>query len=197
MDNNTHHGPYERNCPYLWPPFDPISPNWAEGQNVKMQALKSIKDLFKHKDSSRLHFGHRWLTHFKCANGFSKLFHAFFRCNFILGHGAYQWSSSLARCTSCIVHFVFMCRSLTFLSHLDNPSFLFLPISFDKFRQESYVGMWGHYGLKVMRIYSGLVNGALGPTANFLWWYRLFICGKLYPIYFSREFGFGGFISMI
>jgi hypothetical protein len=27
-------------------------------------------DLFKHRDSLRLHFGHKWLTHFGCANGF-------------------------------------------------------------------------------------------------------------------------------
>ncbi len=52
-----------------------------------------------------------------------------------------------------------MCRSLTFLSHLDNPFFLFLFVSFDKFQQESYVGMWGHDGLKVMGVYSRLING--------------------------------------
>jgi hypothetical protein len=27
-----------------------------------MQSLKAIKDLFKHKESSKLHLGHRWLT---------------------------------------------------------------------------------------------------------------------------------------
>jgi hypothetical protein len=28
-----------------------------------MQALESIRVFFKHIDSLRLHFGHRWLTH--------------------------------------------------------------------------------------------------------------------------------------
>jgi hypothetical protein len=51
------------------------------------------------------------------------------------------------------------CVSLSFLSHLDNLSFLFLPISFDKFEQENYVGMWGHYGFKVMGIYYGSLMG--------------------------------------
>jgi hypothetical protein len=38
---------------------------------IKMQVLKSIKDLFRHKDFLGLHFGHIWLTHFECANEFS------------------------------------------------------------------------------------------------------------------------------
>jgi hypothetical protein len=72
-----HHGPYEQNYPYLWSPFDPISPSWTQNQSVKMQVLES-KDFFKHKNSLRLQFGHKWLTHFGCANGFSELCHAFF-----------------------------------------------------------------------------------------------------------------------
>jgi hypothetical protein len=35
-------------------------------------------DPFKHKNSQGLHFGHKWLMHFECANGFLKLYHAFF-----------------------------------------------------------------------------------------------------------------------
>ncbi len=42
-----------------------------------MQALESIKDFFKQKDSLKLHFGHKWLTHFGCANGLSGLCHDF------------------------------------------------------------------------------------------------------------------------
>jgi hypothetical protein len=64
-----HHGPYEWNYPCLWPPFDLISLSWAQGQNVKVQALKSIMDLFRHKKFSGLHFGHKWFMHFGCANG--------------------------------------------------------------------------------------------------------------------------------
>jgi hypothetical protein len=43
-----------------------------------MQALESIKDPFKHKHSSRLHFGHKWFMHFGCANGYLGFFHTFF-----------------------------------------------------------------------------------------------------------------------
>jgi len=65
-----HHGVYEWDYSHLWPFFNPISPSWVYGQGVKMQALKSIRDLLRHKNSSRLHFGHRWFMHIGCANGF-------------------------------------------------------------------------------------------------------------------------------
>jgi hypothetical protein len=48
------------------------------GLGVKMQALKSFKDLFKHRNSLGLHFGHRWFMHFGCAKGLSGLSHALF-----------------------------------------------------------------------------------------------------------------------
>jgi hypothetical protein len=54
--------------------------------------------------------------------------------------------------------------------------------------------MWGHYGTKVMGVYSRLFNMVLGPTSNFLWWYKCFVYGRLCPIYFSRELGFSGSI---
>jgi hypothetical protein len=38
--------------------------------------------------------------------------------------------------------------------------FFFLD-SFGKFQHESYVGMWGHYGSRVMGIYSRPFSGAL------------------------------------
>jgi hypothetical protein len=51
--------------------FDQLSTQLALfGQGVKVQALKSIKDLSRHKDSLGLHFGHKWFTHFGFANGF-------------------------------------------------------------------------------------------------------------------------------
>jgi hypothetical protein len=43
-----------------------------------VQLLESIKKISRHKNSSRLHFGHRWLMHFGFANGFSRFYHAFF-----------------------------------------------------------------------------------------------------------------------
>jgi len=44
-----------------------------------MQGLESVKYFFKHRDSSKLHFGHKWLTHFgsNTKNGFSRLCHPF------------------------------------------------------------------------------------------------------------------------
>jgi len=46
---------------------------------------------------------------------------------------------------------------------MDNTSFFPL-ISFSKFRQESYAGMWGHYGSKIVGGFSGPFNEALGST---------------------------------
>jgi hypothetical protein len=99
-----------------------------------VQVLESIKDLFKHKDFLRLHFGHRWLAHFGCANGFLGLCHTFFGWGFILRRGTYQWSSSPRRRPSYFGHFVFICSLLTFIFHLDIISFFFLHVSFGKFR---------------------------------------------------------------
>jgi hypothetical protein len=56
--------------------------------------------------------------------------------------------------------------------------------------------MRGHYGSKVFGIYSKPLNEALGSTTNLLWWYRPFIYGRLCPICFSNELGYGGSISM-
>jgi len=53
-----------------------------------------------------------------------------------------------------------MGRSLIFLSRSNIISFFFLD-SFGKFQHESYVGMWGHYGSRVMGIYSRPFSGAL------------------------------------
>jgi hypothetical protein len=160
-----------------------------------MQSLESIKDLFKHKNSSRLHFGHKWLRHFRCASGFSGLCHTFFGWGFISIRVAHQWSFSFGRHTSCIEHFVFMCYSSTFLSHLDNTSFLHVFLG--EFQQESYAGLWGHYGSKVMKIYSRPLIKMLGLTTNLFWWYKPFIYGGLCPICFYKELGFGGSISML
>jgi hypothetical protein len=45
---------------------------------LKVQTLKFIIDLSKHKFFLGLHFGPKWFTHFECANGFLGLCHAFF-----------------------------------------------------------------------------------------------------------------------
>ncbi len=139
-----------------------------------MQALESIKDFSKHKDSSKLHLGHIWFTHFGCANGFSSVYQAFFGWGFISRCGTYQQSSSLGKCIVFFEHFVFMCSSSTFLTHIDNTSLFFLHVSFGRFRQESYANMWGHYGSRIVGVFSRTFNDALGLTIDILWWYKLF-----------------------
>ncbi len=140
------------------------------GLRVKMSKCKlwsSLRVLLD-KDFSKLHFGHRWLTHFGCANGFLKLCHTFFGWGFSSRCGAYRWSSSLGRSLGCIGHFVFMCHSLTFLFHSDNTFSFFILISFGEFRQENYASLWGHYGSRVMGVYSGPFSETLSPTTDLL-----------------------------
>ncbi len=161
-----------------------------------MQALKSIRDLYRHRYSWRLHFGHKWPTHFGCANGFSWLCHTFFGCGFILRRGAYRWSPSPRRRPRCFWHFVLMCSSLIFLSHTNNTSF-FLPISFGGFQQESYAGMCGHYGSRIMGVFSRPFSKVLGFTTNIFWWYKPLLYGLLCPIYFHGELAYGGSIFVL
>jgi hypothetical protein len=110
--------------------------------------------------------------HFGCAKGFC---HALFGWGFISGHGTYQWSSFPRKCLGCFGHFVFMCNLSTFLFHMGNTSFFFLLVFFGGFRWETYVSMWGHYGSKIMGIFSRPFSKTLGPTFNLLWWYKFFL----------------------
>jgi hypothetical protein len=80
---------------------------------------------------------------------------------------------------------------------MDNTSFFFLLVFFGKFWQESYVGMWGHYGSKIMGVFLGPLSETLGSTTNIFWWYKPFLYGGLCPIYFSKELGTGGFIFVL
>jgi hypothetical protein len=48
--------------------------------------------------------------------------------------------------------------------------------------------MWKNHQSRVMGIHLG------HQAPNFFWWYRLFICGRLCPICFSKELCFGGSI---
>jgi hypothetical protein len=137
-------------------------------------------DISMHRDSSWLHFGHKWLTHFGCANGFLGLCHTFFWWGFILKRGAYRWSLFLKRCPNCFGHFVFMCGSSTSLFHTGNTFFFFLPIYFVGFWQESYACMWGHYGSKIMGVFSRPFSKVLDSTINIFWWYKPFFSIKDY-----------------
>ncbi len=159
--------------------------------------MESFRDIFRHRVSLRLHFGHIWFTHFGCANGFSQLCHAFFERGFILWHGIYWWSSSFGIHTCCFGHFIFMCRSSTFLFHSNNISFFFLHVFFGGFWQKNYVSMWVHYGLRVMKVYSKPFNETLCLTTNLLWWYRPSFYGGLCANYFAKELGFSDSIFML
>jgi len=133
-----------------------------------MQALKSIKVFFRHRNSLQLHFGHIWLMHFAHASGFLRLCHAFFGWGFISKCGAYQWSSSLGRWPSYFGHFVLVCSSLTFLSHIDNTSSFSLPIFLSEFWQNNYGCMWGHYGSKIARVFLRPFSKTSGSTIDIL-----------------------------
>ncbi len=106
--------------------------------------------------------------------------------------GAYRRSSFLGRHPCYFGHYVFMCSSLTFLFHTDNTFFFFFPISFDGFWQWSYVGMWGHYGSRIMGIFSRpLVRCHARLLISFGGVSFLFM-GECALIYFSKELGFSG-----
>jgi hypothetical protein len=96
---------------------------------------------------------------------------------------------------SCFLHFVLMCKSSTFLSHIDNTFFFFFfHVVFGKFWRENYAGMWGYYGSKIVGVLLGPLSKALGSTTDIHWWYNPYFYGRLCIIYFSRGLDFGGSI---
>jgi len=54
-----------------------------------VQALESIKDVYKHKDFLGLHFGHRWLCILGVPMGSQNFVTQFFKWGFILECDAY------------------------------------------------------------------------------------------------------------
>jgi hypothetical protein len=80
---------------------------------------------------------------------------------------------------------------------MNNISFFFILVSFDEFQKESYAGMWGHYGFKIVGVFLGPLSEASSSTANILWWYGPFRYGGLCPICFFREFGSNGSIFVL
>jgi hypothetical protein len=47
--------------------------------------------------------------------------------------------------------------------------------------------MWGHYGSKIMRVFSRPFNKVSSSTTNILWWYKLSFYGGLCPFVFIRS----------
>jgi hypothetical protein len=84
-----------------------------------------------------------------------------------------------------------MCNLLTFLFHTNSISFFFL-VFFGEFWQESYTSMWGHYGSRIVKVFSKPLNKTLSSTTNILWWYMHYFYEGLCPICFSKELGYGG-----
>jgi hypothetical protein len=150
-----------------------------------------------HIDSLGLHFGHKWLMHFGCVNGFQDFATYFLDEALFQDIDTYQWSSSPKRCLGSFGHFVHMCSLSTFLFHMDIIYLFFFFASFGKFWHESYASMWENYSSKIMGIFLGLLNKTSGLITNIFWWYRPSFYGGLCPICFSRELGFGGFVFVL
>jgi hypothetical protein len=90
---------------------------------------------------------------------------------------------------SCAVHWPSYFTHSTF--------FFFLPISFGGFWHESYSYMWGHYGFKIMRVFSKPFDKVSSLTTNILWWYKPSFYVGLCPIFFFKELGSSGSIFMV
>jgi hypothetical protein len=80
-----------------------------------------------------------------------------------------------------------MCSLLTFLSHTDITSFFFHPISFGGLRQENYVGMWGHYGSKIIGIFSKPLSKVSSSTTDILWGIGLLAMEDCAPFIFLKS----------
>jgi hypothetical protein len=70
---------------------------------------------------------------------------------------------------------------------MDNIFFFFFLVSFSGFWHKSYVGMWGHYGFKIVEVFLGPFSQVLGLTIDILWWYMPSFYGRLCPICFLRS----------
>jgi hypothetical protein len=57
--------------------------------------------------------------------------------------------------------------------------------------------MWGHYGSKIMGVFSRPFSKVSSSTIDILWWYKSSFYGGLCPICFFRELGFGGFVFVL
>jgi len=133
-----------------------------------MQALESIRDLSKHRYSSRLHFGHIWFMHFGVPMR-SQDFTTHFLNEALSQNMAHiddlpllgDAQVVLGISSSCVV-----CRPSYFTrTILISSSFLFF---FNEFRKESYVGMWGHYGSRIVGVVLRPLSKVSGSTTNIL-----------------------------
>jgi hypothetical protein len=80
---------------------------------------------------------------------------------------------------------------------MDNIFIFFILVSFGGFQNENYENMWGHYGSRIVGVFSRPFNKVLGSITDIFWWCRLSLYGRLCPIFFSRELGFGGSIFVL
>jgi hypothetical protein len=70
-------------------------------------------------------------------------------------------------------------------------------VGFGRFRQQSYVGMWGHYGFRIVGVFSRPLSKVSSSTTAILWWYRHSLYGGLCPIYFFKELDYGVCVFVI
>jgi hypothetical protein len=142
-----------------------------------MQALVSIKDLSKHRNSWGLHFGHIWSSQDFALHFLDEvLFQDMAKINDFPFLGDAQVALDIL--SSCVI-----CQS-SYLTWTvpPSPSFLSFLVGFCKFWQESYVNMWGHHGFRIMGNFLRPLNEMLGSTTDILWWYRAYFYGRLCPI---------------
>jgi hypothetical protein len=78
---------------------------------------------------------------------------------------------------------------------MDITSF-FLLVSFGEFWQKNYLGMWGHYGSRIMGNFLGPLNKVLGTT-SISFGGIVFILWKIVPHLFFRELGSSGYVFVL
>jgi hypothetical protein len=83
-------------------------------------------------------------------------------------------------------HFVLTYSSLTLLFHTDNSSFFFLLVYFGGFHHDSYVGMWGHYGSKIVGVFTRPHSKMLNSTIDLFWYIGLSLWRIVPHLFFSK-----------
>jgi len=133
-----------------------------------VQALESIPNLSGHRSSSRLHLGHRCFTYFGCTNGFSQNFATHFLDEVLFQDMVHIDNLPLLGNNQIVLNILFSCEVChLFISYGQYLLFL-LSCLFGEFRLESYVGMWGHYGSRIVGIFLTPLNEVLSLTTDIL-----------------------------
>jgi hypothetical protein len=57
--------------------------------------------------------------------------------------------------------------------------------------------MWGHYGSRIVGVFSRPLSKVSRSTIDIFWWYNFFFYGGLCPICFSRDLGSSGSVFVL